>query len=181
MVASLALAACAVVALVFLSVGATHRPTQPVGDRGSGLGVIRNYAPGKVPALSGQMVCDTTLQPPGGATSPSATVIVNTRPPTRYVFSVTASGLRPNTGGSVYAVWLRPAVQTTLGAYELIPSDRPEFVGLITPSVARDGRLAAEGLLPQDASGAYEVLITLQPHPSAKAPGRTVLQGDIGF
>jgi hypothetical protein len=131
--------------------------------------------------LPGQMVCNTSLEPPGGGKSPSGTVVVNTRPPTRYVFSIIASGLKPNVGGSVYAVWLRPAVQTTSGVYRLIRSEPPEFVGLINPSVAGDGRLAAEGLLPQDANGDYEVLITLEPNPSAKTTGRTVLQGDIAF
>jgi hypothetical protein len=178
---SLALAACVVVVVVFLGLGARHRPAEHVGTHGLGLTVIRNYAPAKLPALSGQMVCDTTLQPPGGAKSPSATMVVNTRPPTRYVFSITASGLKPNVGGSVYAVWLRPAVLTSTGSYQVIKYDRPEFIGLIKPSVAGDGRVAAEGLLPQAAGGAYEVVITLQPDPSAKTPGRTVLQGDISF
>jgi hypothetical protein len=178
---SLALAVCAVVAAVFIGAGASHRLQGhgPVGA--AGLPVIRNYAPGKVPALSGQMVCDGALQALGGGKSPSGTVLVNTRPPTRYVFSVTASGLTPNVGRSVYAVWLLPAVRNTAGSYQLIVPHKPELLGLVDPSVGGDGKLAAEGLLPQDVGGAYEVLITLEPSPSARRPGRTVLQGDIAF
>jgi hypothetical protein len=35
--------------------------------------------------------------------------------------------------------------------------------------------------MPQAAGGADEVLITLESVPLAKTPGRTVLEGDIGF
>ncbi len=55
------------------------------------------------------------------------------------------------------------------------------LVGVVKPSVGRDGKLAAEGLLPRGASGAYQVLITLQPGASASAPGRTVLEGSVDF
>ena len=179
-VVSVALAVCVAVAAVFIGVGASRRSTSHGRPSAIGLPMIRNYAPGTVPALSGQMECNTTLHSPGGGKSPTGTMQVNTRPPTRFVFSIAASGLKPNPRGDVYAVWLVPAVQTTSGSYEVIESAKPELIGLINPSVPRDGRLAAEGLMPQAAGGADEVLITLESVPLAKTPGRTVLEGDIG-
>jgi hypothetical protein len=49
---------------------------------------------------------------------------------------------------------------------------------VIATAVGADGQLAAEGLIPLSYNGTYRILITVQ-QPSAKTPGRVVLQGDV--
>jgi hypothetical protein len=95
---------------------------------------------------------------------------------------ITASGLRPNTDGDVYAVWLLQAAPRggTVGSYRLLKPEKPRLLGVIEPGVGRDGKLAAEGSLPLSLLGSdYLLLITLQPHPSVATPGRTVLHGFV--
>jgi hypothetical protein len=178
---TVSLAVCVVVALVFVGVGGRQRSSARLHVSGAGLAVIRDYAPGNLPPLSGQMVCDTTLKAPSGAGSPSGTVVVNAESPAGFVFSVRAAGLERATGTSVYAVWIVPAVNTTLSGYQLTGGAVPEFVGVIRPSVGGGGMLAAEGRLPRDATGTYQIRLTLQNRPSATAQGRTVLKGFISF
>ena len=176
-----ALGVCVAVSLVLLAgVGSQHhnpRPPVPSHQR-PGLPVIRNYAPGKVPPLGGQLYCDTALTAPRGAGPASGTLIVNTRPPTSYVYSLTALGLKPAPPGEVYEVWTRAEVNLPNGAYQLENGVPPALLGVIAPSVGADGRLAAEGLIPPSFNGPYRILVTVQP-PSARAPGRVVLQGDV--
>jgi hypothetical protein len=93
-------------------------------------------------------------------------------------FLITARGLPPNTHGSVYAVWLLPAVSTSTGANLLIKPIRPRLLGVIRPGVGRDGRLAAEGRVTADVlNNSYLIRLTLQPNGSVRTPGRTVLEG----
>lgn len=170
------------VGAVFLSAGSVRRPvgsTKPAAPNGPP--VIHNYAPNKAPPLNGQLVCNTDLRAVGGGKSPSGVAFVDTKPPTQFEFSIIASHLSPNARGDVYAVWLLPAVQTASGAYQLISQGRPELVGFIKPVVGRDGKLAAEGVLPRDAGGSYELLITVERNASAKTPGRAVLEGPVSF
>jgi hypothetical protein len=127
------------------------------------------------------MVCDTDLTPPTADRSLRGVVVVNTRPPTRYAFSLTALGLSHTVGSGVYAVWLLPSTLLSSGDYQLLSSQTPLFVGVIRPTVGPGGRLAVEGLLPKSAGGAYLVRLTFQPRPSSHTPGRTVLQGFIGL
>jgi hypothetical protein len=190
-----ALGVAAVVAVVAVFVGldtprrlARTVVSPPLGSavkRGrSGPEVIRNYAPGPAPALGGQMVCDAALQPPPGGGSRSGTVIVNSRPPNRFAFSITASGLPPTDHGKGYAVWIVPAVRTTSGAYELPGgasagrglSRYAELVGVIKPGPA-NGKVSAEGLMPTDASGAELLILTLP----GRIPTRIFLEGYIEF
>ncbi len=183
---ALALAVTVAVALVFLNVGSerAHAPVRPpvtARPGAGGLPMIRNYAPDKPPALGGQPFCDATLHASGGAASPAGTVLVDTRPPTGYVYLVRASGLLPPARGEVYELWLRPENTTTAGAHQLLPSQPPVVLGVIKPAVGPDGMLAAEGLVPPSLTiGPYRFLITVQP-PSLKAPGRPVLAGDASL
>jgi hypothetical protein len=101
-----------------------------------------------------------------------------------YRFLITASGLRANAGGSVYGVWLLEAAPRggAIGTYRLLQPQRPRLLGLIEPGVGRDGKLAAEALMPPELLGSdYLLLITLQPHRSAATPGRTVLHGFVSL
>jgi hypothetical protein len=179
-----ALTVVVAVVVVFLGVRSehAHRPARRVVGThpgAAGLPVIRNFAPGAVPALGGQLFCNASLHSPGGAASPAASVVVNTRPPTRYVYSITASGLMPSRPGEVYEVWALPETSPALGSgtYQLLTSQPPVLLGVIKPSVGRDGRLAAEGLVPQSLNGQYRMVITIQPR-AMKTPGHVVLEGD---
>ena len=163
------------VGAVFLTAGTTHRLPGHVAGGATAPASLRNFSPASAPAPSGLLITSTDLTPADGGKSPTGKASVYTRPPNRYELSITASGLAPNPSGDVYAVWLSQVVDTASGTYH---PHAPELVGVIRPSVGRDGKLAAESLVPQDANGgAYEILITLQPAGSTKAPGRTVLRG----
>jgi hypothetical protein len=173
----LAVAASALVVVavgaVFLSAGTTHRLPRHVAGGANAPATIRNFSPATAP--SGLLVTSTDLTPANGGKSPTGKAAVYDKPPNRYELSITASRLTPTRPGDVYAVWLSQIVDTASGTYH---PHAPELVGLISPSLERDGKLAAESLVPQDANGgAYEILITMQPAGSTKAPGRTVLRG----
>jgi hypothetical protein len=127
------------------------------------------------------------FQPPSPVGSPSATFHGNAgrvNGVDEYRFSITASGLGPNTGGSVYAVWLLQAAPRngTAGTFRLLEPRRPLFLGVIEPGVGGHGRLAAEGSVPADLLGDDDLLlIALQPHRTAATPGRTVLRGFVSL
>jgi hypothetical protein len=191
---ALGVAVVVAVAAVFVGLGTGHRlahhvAAPPVGSTGrrglSGSHVIKNYAPGRAPALGGQRMWKATLHPPGDLGFRGGTVIVNksARAPTRYLFSITASGLPPtNPATKGYAVWIVPAVQTSSGAIQVQGggASRPglspyaELVGVIKPGPA-NGRISAEGVLPADASGANLLIIT----PSGPIPTRIILKAYI--
>jgi hypothetical protein len=174
-----ALAVTLVVAAVFIGLGdrrAAQRHVRPAGPA-----VVVNHGSGRLPTLGGVMVCDTDLTPPGADRSLRGVVVVHTRPPTRYAFSLTATGLSRPAGSGVYALWLLPATQSPSGGYQLLSGPAALFVGVIRPTVGPNGRLAIEGLLPQSASGDYLVRLTVEPRPSSHTPGRTILQGFIGL
>jgi hypothetical protein len=102
----------------------------------------------------------------------------------QYRFLITASGLRPNTNGSSYAVWLLEAATRggAIGTYRLLEPQRPRLLGVIEPGVGSQGKLAAEGSVPTALLGTdYLLLITLQPHRSPATPGRTVLHGFVSL
>ena len=166
------------VGAAFLTAGTTQRLPHHVAAGGTGPSSIQNFAPASAPTLapSDLLVDSTNLTPAETGKSATGKVSVYIKPPNRYEILITASGLKPNGPGDAYAVWLVPVVHTPSGSYQ---PHGPELVGLISPSVGRDGKLAAEALLPQDASSSSEILITLQPTRSTKAPGRTVLHGPI--
>jgi hypothetical protein len=140
--------------------------------------VIRNYAPGKVPALGGQLYCDATFAPPRGKGSAKATMIVHTGTGASYVYSLTGRGLEPTPAGESYEVWAVPEIPGALGGYQLQRGVAPTRLGVIAPTVGADGLLAARGTIPLSFSGSYRVLITVQPR-SAKLPGHVVLRGDV--
>ncbi|MGO9958079.1 MAG: hypothetical protein ACLP50_19270 [Solirubrobacteraceae bacterium] len=173
-----ALAVTLIVVAVFIGLGAGpragHRHLRPAGPA-----VVVNYRSHRLPALGGQLECATDLTPPTADRSQRGAFVVNTRPPTRYSFSLTASGLSRTVGSALYAVWLLPATQLSSGAYQLLSWQAPLLVGVIRPTVGATGRLAVQGLLPQSAAGAYLVRLTLQPRASSRTPGRTILQGSI--
>lgn len=179
------IAAVGLVVAVFVGIGSRHPAGHhaPVGPQGPG--VIRNFAPGNAPPMGGQMVGTAALKAPARAMSASGTVTFNIRHPSTYVFTITASGLVPNTTHNVYAVWLVPAIRTITGAYQVSGpiSQHAQLVGRISPAVARSGRLEAEGVLPAalPTASLNLVVITLDTPPSATRPGRIVLQGRIGF
>jgi hypothetical protein len=130
--------------------------------------------------MAGQLFCDAALAAPGGAAVPAGAITVNSVPPTKSVYTITASGLKPSTGGDVYEVWALPEVRLTTGGYQLIKSEPPVLLGVIRPSVGAPGRLAVEGVLPQAFTGSYRTVITLQP-PSVHRPVNVVLHGDAAF
>lgn len=189
---ALGVAAAVAVAAVFVGLDTSHRlarhvATPAVGSnvrRGlAGSHVIRNYAPGRAPALGGQRMWDAALRPPGAGGSRRGTVIVNKGARNRYRFSITASGLPPrNPVAGGYAVWIMPAVQTSSGAIQVQggaasgPGLSPyaELVGVIKPGPS-NGRISAEGVLPADASGANLLIVT----PSGPIPTRIILEGYI--
>lgn len=203
----LALATLAVVGVgaAFLSIG-SRRP-QP-SARHAVLGatqplVIQNFSSGKPPALPGRPVCTVRLsrpgvppggifypavcqgQPTGGKGYPSGTFQANVNRVSgvnEYPFSITAAGLRPNTHGSVYAIWLSPAATNGghVGTYRVLKPQTPRLLNVIEPGVARDGKLAVEGLLPHDLlNNNFLLRVTLQTNPSSTTPGRTVLRGFV--
>jgi hypothetical protein len=140
---------------------------------------IHNYAPGPVPPLGGQMVCDVTLKPPRGAGSATATITVHTGRGASEVYSLKARSLKPAPAGKSYEVWTIPETQLAFGGYQLQNGARPSLLGVIKPPVTADGVIAASGTFPPGFNGgAYRFLITVQ-RPGAKSPGRVVLRGDI--
>jgi hypothetical protein len=181
---AIAILVVVVVGAVFLGVGGER--TEHVGSRHGGPPVIRNFSPGGPPALFGQIVCNAELMrpgvPPGSRGSPTGRFQANAgevNGVNKYPFSITATGLEPTTGGEVYGVWLLPAMRTIVGTYQLLEPHRPQLLGVIEPGVARDGRLAAQGLVPPAELGTYLLVITLQSQASLAAPGRTVLEGYV--
>jgi hypothetical protein len=193
------------VAAALLSAGGkrSHRPAHQAVVGPTGRQVIRNFAPRGAPALPGQVVCTAELtrpavatggvfyvttcqfQPPGAGGSPDGTLRESAGKVNgvdEHAFSITASGLRPNTGGSAYAVWLVRAATVAGAGYRLLQPHRPQLLGVIEPGVGRDGKLAAQGLVPPDLLGSdYLLMITLEPHGSATTPGPTVLRGFVSL
>jgi hypothetical protein len=140
--------------------------------------VIRNYAPGPVPALGGQLVCDATLTASPSARSATATIVVHTGPGASHVFSLRASALKPAPAGDRYEVWALAETNDAFGGYQRQRGAAPRLLGVIAPPVMADGLLAARGTIPPSFTGPYRVLITVQ-RAAAKSPGRVVLRGDI--
>jgi hypothetical protein len=179
--AAATVAVCIAVSLVVI-VGArsTHpnrSATVPQHVHAS-LPVIRNYAPGEVPPLGGQLFCDATLAAPHGSGSAKGSVVVHSGSGASYVYSLTARGLKPAPAGESYEVWTIPEVNLSTGGYQLQSGARPTLLGVITPTIGADGRLAAKGTLPLSDNGTYRLLITVQ-RQHVKSPGHVVLTGDI--
>ena len=178
--AAAAAAVCAAVALavIFGVRGASHhqRAVTP-GHHHPQLPVIHNYAPGKVPALGGQLYCDATFKPPRGTGSAKATIVVN-QGGASYVYSLTGRGLKPAPAGETYEVWTIPEANGAFGGHQLQRGVAPTLLGVIAPPVAADGLLAARGTIPLSYTGTYRVLITVQPR-AAKSHGRVVLRADV--
>jgi hypothetical protein len=179
--AAVALVALVVVA-VFLSTVANQRPlgqARPTAAGHNGPVTIRNFAPDSVPLPAGRMVWHHRLkrQQAGNATG---IVKVYNSSPNRHQISISASGLKPNVGTDMYAVWLLPAVRNP--SFVLMQPNVPVLVGVIKPRVGSGGRLEAEGTLPH-AGGLrdFELLITLEPSMSTRTLGRYVLEGPIAF
>jgi hypothetical protein len=178
----LAIACSVVVALVFTQVGVERKPAPGRTTHPAHAGrppVVRNYAPGTPPAMGGEPFCNASLTAPNGAATPTGMVVVNTRPPARYVYRITASGLAPSRHAEVYEVWLRPATRAPNGAFIPLNGEAPVLLGQIAPPIGPSGRLVAQGVSGNGlTSSDYILLITVQ-HESAKAPGRVVLEGDL--
>jgi hypothetical protein len=191
-----------------------QRPAQYVVTGPKGPPVIRNFSPRTPPTLPGQRVCTAaltrpavapgglfwptvcqspsqgpggSLQPPGPGGSPSGTFhgnVARVDGVVEYRFLITAGGLVPSTGESVYAVWLLQAAPRngTAGTFRLLEPQRPQLLGVIEPGVGRDGKLAAEGSVPANLVGDDDLLlVTLQPHRSVATPGRTALRGFVSL
>jgi hypothetical protein len=191
---ALGVAAVVAVAAVFVGLGRSHRlarqvarPPMPSNVRHapSTARVIRNYAPGRAPALGGERMSSTALRPPGARGSRSGVVTVNYTPPNRFAFSISAFGLPPKARGARdYAVWIVPAVRTSSGAIQVQggaasgPGLSPyaERVGVIKPGPA-NGRISAQGVLPSDVGGAVLLILT----PSGPAPTRIILEAYVEF
>ena len=113
-----------------------------------------------------------------GNGSAKGSVVVHSGSGASYVYSLTAKGLKPPPAGESYEVWTIPEVNLATGGYQLQSGARPTLLGVITPTIGADGRLAARGTLPLSYNGTYRLLITVQP-PTVKSPGHVVLKGDI--
>jgi hypothetical protein len=169
------------VGVVLLSAGTSHRPSHQPTTVTHGPPLIHNYYPGPVPPPSGSLVCNADLEPPG--TPPGierarhGMLIAYNKPPIEFELTITATGLKPNAGGDVYALWVLPAVSLTSGGNQVIKPERPQLLGVIKPGVGSNGKLAAQGIAPTNAPSDLELLVTLQPHGSVKRPGRVVLSG----
>lgn len=169
------------VGVALLSAGTSHRPSHQVTTARPGPPVVHNYYPGALPPPSGPLVCNADLEPPG--TPPGVQrgrhgmLIAYNKPPTGSEFTITATGLRPNAGGDLYAVWVLPAVSLTPGGYQVIKPERPQLLGVIKPGVGGSGKLAAQGVAPANIPSVLELVLTLQPHGSLNRPGRIVLSG----
>jgi hypothetical protein len=167
-------AVAAAVAVVFLAAGASRRSAPPPGKPlGLGAGappVFRNYAHGSVPRVAGVVVCETKLFSPDRAASPWADAEVFAASHGRYVLEINASGLKPTTGKTVYAVWLNAPLSPTW-----------QLVGEVRPPVGADGQLRGVGRLPVVHPGGYALRVTLQRSASAPHPQRTVLEGSVLF
>lgn len=179
--AAAAVAVCVAVSLaviVGLHSGHHQRSSVVPGHRHAQPPVIHNYAPGKAPALGGQLFCDATLTAPRGTGSARGTIVVHTGTGASYVYSLTGSGLKPAPAGESYEVWLIPEVSLTSGGYQRERGVAPSRLGVIAPPVAADGLLAARGTIPLRFTGTYRILITVQRR-SANSPGRVLLRGDV--
>jgi hypothetical protein len=169
------------VGVVLLTAGAGHHPSQQVTTVKPGPPVVHNYFPGALPPPSGSLVCNADLEPPG--TPPGiqrarhGMLIAYDKPPTGTEFTVTATGLKPNVGGDVYAVWVLAAVSLSSGGNQVIKPERPQLLGVIKPGVGTSGKLAAQAIASANIPSDVELLITLQPHGSLERPGRIVLSG----
>ena len=169
------------VGTVLLSAGTSQRPSHQVTTLRHGPPVVRNYYPGALPPPSGPLVCNADLEPPG--TPPGiergrhGMVIAYSKPPTGSEFTITATGLKPNAAGDVYAVWALPAVSLTSGGYQVIKPETPQLLGVIKPGVGSSGKLAAQGVAPGNVPPVLELVLTLQPRGSLNRLGRIVLSG----
>jgi hypothetical protein len=80
--------------------------------------------------------------------------------------AIVAQGLPPNTAKNSYEVWLYNS-----------PSDA-KSIGF-GPVVGSNGKLAAAGPLPTDASHFKQLIVTLETTQSPKTPGPIVMQGQV--
>jgi hypothetical protein len=169
------------VGAVLLSAGTSHRASHQVTKVRPGPPVVHNYYPGALPPPSGQLICNADLEPPG--TPPGiqrrrhGMVIAYDKPPTGSEFTITATGLKPNAGGDVYAVWVLAAVSLTSGGYQVIKPESPQLLGVIKPGVGSSGKLAAQGVAPGNVPPVLELVLTRQPQGSLNRLGRIVLSG----
>jgi hypothetical protein len=169
------------VGVVLLTAGASHRPSHQVTTVRHGPPAIRNYYPQTVPPPSGPLVCNADLEPPGtapGIQRPThGMLIAYSVAPTGTELTLTATGLKPNAGKDVYAVWALAAVSLVPNGYQLTRPEQPQLIGVVEPGVGSSGKLAAEAMAPTNVPSTLELLVTLQPHGSLKRPGRIVLSG----
>jgi len=179
--AAAAVGVCVAVSLALIlgARSSDHNRQATVHHHAHQLPEIHNYAPGPVPPLGGQMVCDVTLKPPHGGGSATATITVHTGTGASDVYSLKARSLRPAPAGKSYEVWTIPETQLAFGGYQLQSGARPSLLGVIKPPVTADGVIAASGTFPPSFDGGtYRFLVTVQ-RPGAKSPGRVVLKGDL--
>jgi hypothetical protein len=182
--AGLAIGIIIVVGAVFLGLRghpARHR-TPPTGHGKAPL-VLRNLAPAAPPRLPGHAFCNAALARPGAIPglggAHSAVIVVNqatVHGVNESPFRITARGLAPSVRAGEYAVWILQVSGLSSTAVPL-PGAKPRLLGVIAPGVAKDGKFAAQGVLPAGVSGDYLIRITRQAHSSVTKPGRTVLTG----
>ena len=169
------------VGAVLLSAGTSHRPSHQVTTVRHGPPVVHNYYPGALPPPSGQLICNADLEPPGPRLASSAGGMAWSSPTTSLQpgteITITATGLNPNAGGDVYAVWLLPAVSIPSGGYQVIKPETPQLLGVIKPGVGSSGKLAAQGVAPGNVPPVLELVLTRQPQGSLNRLGRIVLSG----
>jgi hypothetical protein len=96
-----------------------------------------------------------------------------------YGVTIVGLGLPANTRRDAYAVWLSNGqVRSALDAPVARVSE-PKLLGFVNPAVKTNGRLKTAGLLPKDAFGYRELLITLETQTNPTAPGAIALEGSF--
>jgi hypothetical protein len=83
--------------------------------------------------------------------------------------TVTAQGLKPNTGQDVYALWLAGGTKT-----------KPDSLLGFSPSkVTKNGRFSGSITLPADAGDYREIILTRETQATPSQPGTVVLRGSL--
>jgi len=89
---------------------------------------------------------------------------------TDHGVTVTAQGLKPNTSGDVYALWL------DRGTKEKSSS----LLGFSPSKVTKNGRFSGSITLPDDAGDYREIVLTRETRSSPTTPGTVILRGSLG-
>ncbi len=88
---------------------------------------------------------------------------------TDHGVTVTAQGLKPNTSGDVYALWLAGGTQGKAST----------LLGFSPTKVKQNGRFSGSITLPDDAGDYREIVLTRETKASPSKPGTVILRGSL--